>query len=85
MISSGATSVEGLAESIKQNRDKADARFELALQKIDSTGADVLIQSRANDKLAEIRNRLGIKTEETTTESPSLDMSDEDLKTLRVA
>lgn len=81
MVSSGVTSVEGLAESIKQNRDKADAKFELALQRIETSGADTLVQSRADDRLAEIRSRLGIKTEETASpENVSLDMSEEELK-----
>lgn len=84
MVSSGITSVEGLAESIRQNRDKADAKFELALSKIESSGAESIVQGRADARLAEIRARLGINTEAAKTETPSLDMSQEDLENLAV-
>lgn len=85
MVSSGVTSVEGLAESIKQNRDKADAKFELALEQLESTEQDSLVQGRADDKLAEIRARIGIQDEEVTTVDSSLDMSPQDLNILKTS
>jgi phage shock protein A len=85
MISSGITSVEGLTESIKQNLDKADAKFDLALKRLEGSGAESNMQSRAHDRLAQIRARLGVETDQVTVEAPSsLDMSPEELKALTV-
>ena len=80
MISSGTTSVEALAEEIKLRRDKADARFELAMGSMDDTLKDSS-QSRASARLAQIRKRLGVEQPAEEVE-PSLDMTDEDLATL---
>jgi hypothetical protein len=85
MISSGATSVEALAEDIKRQRDKADAKFEIAMDTMDSSLEDGASQSRASARLAEIRNRLGIKEEATTEVTPSLEMSAEELALLDTA
>lgn len=83
MISSGTASVEALAEDIKRNRDKADAEFELAMGTMDTTLEDQSRQSRASARLAQIRNRLGIKeAEKVETITPSLEMSDADLALL---
>lgn len=81
MISSGATSVDALAEDIKRQRDKADAQFEMAMDTMDGTLSDGMSQSRASARLAQIRNRLGI--EQVATEvTPSLEMSAEELAML---
>lgn len=84
MISSGTTSVEALAEDIKRQRDKADAKFETAMDRMDSTLDDGLNQSRASARLAQIRNRLGIE-ENTAEVTPSLEMSAEELEMLDVS
>lgn len=81
MISSGTTSVEALAESIKQERDKADAEFDIAMETMDGSLEDSTRQSRASARLEQIRNRLGIeKPAETFT--PTLDMTEEELELL---
>lgn len=83
MISSGTTSVEALAEDIKQQRDKADAQFEMAMDTMDTSMEDYGRQSRASARLAQIRNRLGIAEEEQAeTIEPTLDMSEEELALL---
>jgi len=82
MISSGATSVEALAEDIRRERDKADAQFEIAMDTMDGTLEDGMRDSKASARLAEIRNRLGIKEEATSEVIPSLEMSAEELKLL---
>lgn len=82
MISSGTTSVEAIAEDIKQKRDKADARFEMAMDTMDGSLQDATGQSRANARLAQIRNRLGIQNEDTQTVESSLDMTAEELALL---
>lgn len=81
MISSGTASVESLAESIKQDRDQADARFEMAMGTMDGTLEDMSRQSRASNRLAQIRNRLGLE-EATETVRPTLDMTTDDLALL---
>lgn len=81
MISSGATSVEALAEDIKQQRDKADAKFELAMETMDGTLEDGSRQTRASARLDQIRGRLGIEKPAETV-SPTLDMSAEELALL---
>lgn len=82
MISSGTTSVEALAEDIKRQRDKADAKFEIAMDTMDSSLEEGGSQSKASARLAEIRNRLGIKEEATSEVIPSLEMSSEELAML---
>ena len=81
MISSGTTSVEALAEEIKVQRDKADARFELAMGTMDGALEDNSGQSRASARLAQIRNRLGVEQPAKEVE-PTLDMSEEELAAL---
>ena len=81
MISSGTTSVEALAEEIKLNRDKADARFELAMGTLDNAMENNSGQTRASARLAQIRKRLGVKQPAKEVE-PTLDMTDEDLSVL---
>ena len=80
MISSGTTSVEALAEEIKLQRDKADAKFDLAMGTLDGAMEDDS-QSRASARLAQIRNRLGIEQSAEEVE-PTLDMTEEDLAAL---
>lgn len=82
MISSGTTSVESLAEEIKLQRDKADARFELAMGTMDGALEDTTGQTRASARLAQIRQRLGVKEEAQQEVEPTLDMSNEDLAVL---
>ncbi len=84
MISSGTTSVEALAEDIKRQRDKADAKFEIAMDTMDGTLADSTRQSKASARLEQIRNRLGIEEPAETIE-PSLEMSKEELALLDMA
>jgi phage shock protein A len=84
MISSGSTSVEALAEDIKRQRDKADAKFEIAMDTMDGSLEDGASQSRASARLAQIRNRLGIQEEATSEVTPSLEMSAEELAMLDV-
>lgn len=81
MISSGGTSVEAMAEEIKQQRDKADAKFEMAMGTMDGALEDNLTSSRASARLAQIRKRLGVEETAETVE-PTLDMSEEELATL---
>ena len=81
MISSGTTSVEALAEDIKRQRDTADARFEMAMDTMDSSLEDGSRNAKASSRLNQIRNRLGIQ-EEAETITPSLEMTDEDLALL---
>lgn len=83
MISSGSTSVDALAEEIKLQRDKADAKFELAMGNMDGALEDSSGQSRASARLAQIRKRLGVEEEAKTIE-PTLDMTVEDLAALDV-
>jgi phage shock protein A len=82
MISSGTTSVEALAEDIRRERDKADAQFEIAMDTMDGTLEDGMRDSKASARLAEIRNRLGIKEEATSEVVPSLEMTAEELAML---
>lgn len=84
MISSGSTSVEALAEEIKLQRDKADAKFELAMGTMDNVLEDGTGQSRASARLAQIRNRLGVEQPAKTVE-PTLDMTEEDLALLELS
>jgi len=81
MISSGTTSVEALAEEIKLKRDKADAKFELAMGTMDGALESNAGQSRASARLAQIRNRLGVEQPAKEVE-PTLDMSTEELAAL---
>ena len=81
MISSGTTSVEALAEDIKRQRDKADAKFEIAMGTMDGALEDNVGQSRASARLAQIRKRLGVEQPAKEVE-PSLDMSTEELAAL---
>jgi|GEM_PF-1556908 len=81
MISSGSTSVEALAEEIKLQRDKADAKFELAMGTMDGALEDNVTQSRASARLAQIRKRLGVEATAKTVE-PTLDMSEDELAAL---
>jgi len=81
MISSGTTSVESLAEEIKLQRDKADAKFELAMGTMDGALESNSGQSRASARLAQIRNRLGVEQPSKEVE-PTFDMSVEDLAVL---
>ena len=81
MISSGSTSVEALAEEIKLQRDKADAKFELAMGTMDGALEDNVTQSRASARLAQIRKRLGVEETAKTVE-PTLDMSEDELAAL---
>lgn len=81
MISSGSTSVEALAEEIKLKRDKADAKFEMAMGTMDNVLEDSSGQSRASARLAQIRNRLGVEQAAKEVE-PTLDMSSEELAAL---
>lgn len=84
MISSGTTSVEALAEDIKQQRDNADAKFELAMDTMDGTLEDSTRSTRASSRLEQIRNRLGIeKPAETIT--PTLEMTAEELALLELS
>jgi phage shock protein A len=85
MISSGATSVEALAEDIRRQRDKADAQFEIAMDTMDGTLEDGMRDSKASARLAEIRNRLGIKEEAAVEVIPSLEMTAEELALLEQA
>jgi phage shock protein A len=85
MISSGTTSVEALAEDIRRERDKADAQFEIAMDTMDGTLEDGMRDSKASARLAEIRNRLGIKEEATSEVVPSLEMTAEELAMLEQA
>lgn len=80
MISSGTTSVEALAEDIKQQRDKADAKFEMAMNTMDGS-LDSGYQSKASARLEQIRNRLGIEESKENVE-PALELSQEDLALL---
>jgi len=84
MISSGSTSVEALAEEIKLQRDKADARFEIAMGTMDGALEDGSGQTRASARLAQIRNRLGVEkpAKEVT---PTFDLTDEDLAALELS
>lgn len=83
MISSGTTSVEAIAEDIKRQRDKADAKFEVAMDTMDTHLQDQSRQSRASARLAQIRNRLGIEeAEQAEAIEPSLEMTEEDLALL---
>lgn len=83
MISSGTTSVEAIAEDIKRQRDKADAKFEVAMDTMDTQLEDHSRQSRANARLAQIRNRLGIEeAEQSEVIEPSLEMTEEELALL---
>ncbi|MEL6407589.1 MAG: PspA/IM30 family protein [Chloroflexota bacterium] len=83
MISSGTTSVEAIAEDIKRDRDKADAKFEVAMDTMDSKLEDHSRQSRASSRLAQIRNRLGIEeAEQADVIEPSLEMTEEELSLL---
>lgn len=81
MISSGGTSVEAMAEEIKLQRDKADAKFEMAMGTMDGALEDNVTSSRASARLAQIRKRLGVEEAEKTIE-PTLDMSDEEMAIL---
>ena len=81
MISSGTTSVQALAEDIKRQRDKADAKFDMAMETMDGTLEDGLAQSKASARLEQIRERLGIEQPAEVVE-PSLDMSEEELALL---
>jgi phage shock protein A len=85
MISSGTTSVEALAEDIRRERDKADAQFEIAMDTMDGSLEDGMRDSKASARLAEIRNRLGIKEEATSEVVPSLEMTAEELALLEQA
>lgn len=82
MISSGTTSVNALAEEIKRSRDKADARFELAMETMDGTLEDGKRESKASARLDQIRNRLGIEKTEEESFEPSLEMTQEELAML---
>jgi phage shock protein A len=82
MISSGTTSVNALAEEIKRQRDKADARFELAMETMDGTLEEGTRNSRASARLDQIRNRLGIEKDEASSVEPSLEMTQEELAML---
>jgi phage shock protein A len=84
MISSGSTSVEALAEEIKLQRDKADAKFELAMGTMDGVLKDDTRQSRASARLEQIRNRLGVEEPAKEVE-PTLDMSADELAVLDLA
>jgi len=81
MISSGTTSVNALAEEIKLQRDKADAKFEMAMGTMDGALESNTTQSRASARLAQIRNRLGVEQPAEEVE-PTLDMSEEELAVL---
>jgi len=81
MISSGNTSVEAMAEEIKLQRDKADAKFEMAMGTMDGALETNVGQSRASARLAQIRKRLGVQEPAKTVE-PTLDMSDEEMAVL---
>jgi len=81
MISSGTTSVEALAEEIKRQRDKADAKFEIAMGTMDGALDDATEKSRASARLAQIRKRLGVEEPSQEVE-PSLDMTREELAAL---
>jgi len=81
MISSGTTSVESLAEEIKLQRDKADAKFEMAMGTMDGALDSNATQSRASARLAQIRNRLGVEQPAEEVE-PTLDMSENELAVL---
>ncbi len=80
ILSSGSVSVESLAETIRARRDQADARLEMAMEKVNSSGGDNLVQSKADAKLAEIRSRLGIKDEASGSSTTSLDMTPDELQ-----
>ena len=83
MIFSGTASVDAIAEDIKQQRDKADAKFEMAMGTMDNTLEDRSRDSRASARLAQIRKRLGVPEEEAAeTVEPTLDMSEEELALL---
>lgn len=81
MISSGTTSVEALAEDIKRQRDKADAKFEIAMGTMDGALEEGSASARAQARLAQIRDRLGVEQPAQEVE-PSLDMSEEELAIL---
>lgn len=81
MISSGSTSVEAMAESIKRERDQADAKFEVAMGTMDGALEDNLASSRASARLAQIRKRLGVEETAKTVE-PTFDMSEEEMAVL---
>lgn len=85
MISSGTASVDALAEDIKQKRDKADAKFEIAMGTMDNTLENQSRNSRASARLAQIRNRLGVPEKEAAeTVEPTLDMTEEQLALLNM-
>lgn len=81
MISSGTTSVEALAEDIKRQRDKADAKFEIAMGTMDGALEEGSASARAQARLAQIRDRLGVEQPAQEVE-PSLDMTEEELAIL---
>jgi len=83
MISSGVTSVEGLTETIMQNRDKADAKFEMALERFQTDDVETAVQGRASDRLAQIRARIGVNDERAEVADTSLDMSAGELEVLK--
>ena len=82
VLSSGTVSVEALAESIKRNRDKADAEFEMAIGQVTTASEDRLTHTAAA-RLASIRQRLGV--EASTSEDDSMDMTTEELALLEQA
>ncbi|MBP7119058.1 PspA/IM30 family protein [Candidatus Woesebacteria bacterium] len=86
IVSSGVISVEGLSEKILQNRDQSDAKFELALERIQKSGPETNTERIAAERMKQMRERLGLKETGTTNalvmEAPSLDMSAQDLKVL---
>jgi phage shock protein A len=84
MISSGSTSVEALAEEIKLKRDRADAKFEIAMGTMDGALEDGSNQTRASARLAQIRNRLGVE-QPAKEVIPTLDMTAEDLAILELS
>lgn len=81
MITSGSTSVEAMAEEIKLKRDKADAKFEMAMGTMDGALEDNSASARANARLAQIRARLGVEETQKTVE-PTLDMSMDEIAVL---
>lgn len=84
LVSDNAMSVESYAESVKRNRDKQEARYELAMQDLSATTTDDDVQRRAKERIAQIRTRNGLQTpgEATADTDDSLDMTPEDLQKL---
>jgi hypothetical protein len=83
LISSHSVSVDEMAEEIKQKRDHADARLELAMNDMSSAGGQTSVEDETEKRLAQIRANLGVdQPVQTESSSSSLDMTQEELHEL---